>query len=122
MALGDSPKRYKEGEPYAFESGAAEEISDESVGSNKDLLFPDTKGYKVMNVAAPFGLLRNPHQAHPKEFAADACGGCGAKERGDGDPLLSCSKCKRGSTAARSASKRTSRNTSRCARHLKGLD
>lgn len=92
VALGDSPKRYKEGEPYDFGSRGVEETANDQ--NKDDHLFPNGKGFQLINVAAPFGMMRNPNQAPPKEFAANVCGGCGAKERGDGDPLLSCGKCK----------------------------
>lgn len=94
VALGDSPQRYKEGEPYNFEPIRVQEMADINDPNNSDLLFPGGKSFQMMNVAAPFGFLRNPNQAPPKEFPIDVCGGCGAKERGDGNPLLQCGKCK----------------------------
>lgn len=89
VALGDGPGKYKEGEPYDFKPRRIEEMA--GAGNKQDLLYPNSN---MINVAAPFGMRRNPNQAPPKEFAADVCGGCGAKERADGNPLLSCGKCK----------------------------
>lgn len=94
VALDDSPKRYKEGEPYDFSPRGIEEMAELAAEHKSDLLFPRGREYQMLNMAAPFGMHRNPNQAPPKEFAADVCGGCGAKERHDGDPLLSCGKCK----------------------------
>ena len=46
-----------------------------------------------MNISAPFGLFSNPKAIPRKEYPANVCGGCGARDRLDGEPLLSCGKC-----------------------------
>lgn len=50
--------------------------------------------YIGLNVPAPFGLFSSPKGVPLKEYPVGVCGGCGAKDRLDGEPLLSCGKCK----------------------------
>lgn len=90
LALGDGPERYK-GTPYDFGSKGLIETANsrdpaEDINSNMP--------YIGLNVPAPFGLFSSPKGVPLKEYPVGVCGGCGAKDRLDGEPLLSCGKCK----------------------------
>jgi hypothetical protein len=91
LALGDGPHRYRNA-PYDFgEKGLDETVEErmaeeEGKGSNGQIV--------GMNVPAPFGLFGSFKGGPVNEYPAGVCGGCGAKDRLDGEPLLSCGKCK----------------------------
>jgi hypothetical protein len=69
LALGDGPQRYK-GEPYDFGSKGLIETAN-SLHDNQEIQPAQQQGH-----------------------GHDVCGGCGAEDRLDGQPLLCCSKCK----------------------------
>jgi hypothetical protein len=73
LALGDGPDRYKD-TPYDFWS--------------KGLVGADPEEYEEDETAKPPFIGR-------KVWPTDVCGGCGAEDRLDGEPLLACGKCKR---------------------------
>ena len=90
LALGDGPERYK-GTPYDFGSkGLIETANSRDPAEDKNSNMP----YIGLNVPAPFGLFSSPKGVPLKEYPVGVCGGCGAKDRLDGEPLLSCGKCK----------------------------
>jgi hypothetical protein len=86
VALGDGPNRYKGGVPYQF-PGLEDLPGDRE---REDCIHPNSM---LINVWAPFGMHRDT-RVEKREYPANVCGGCGAKDRLDGQPLLSCSKCK----------------------------
>jgi len=86
VALGDGPNRYKEGVPHEF-AGLEELPGDRE---REDRIYPNGM---LVNVWAPFGMLRDV-RVEKREYPVNVCGGCGAKDRLDGQPLLSCGKCK----------------------------
>lgn len=90
LALGDGPDRYKD-TPYDFGSkGIVEMANSRDPEEDKKSNLP----FIGLNMPAPFGLFSNPKPAPMKEYPANVCGGCGAKDRLEGEPLLSCGKCK----------------------------
>ena len=86
VALGDGPNRYKDGVAHQF-AGLGELPGDRE---REDRIYPNGR---LINVWAPFGMLRDT-RVEKREYPAGVCGGCGAKDRLDGEPLLSCGKCK----------------------------
>lgn len=85
IALGDGPNRYRDGIPHQF-AGLEELPGDRE---REDRIYPNSM---LINVWAPFGMLRDT-RIEKREYPADVCGACGAKDRLDGQPLLSCGKC-----------------------------
>ena len=90
LALGDGPDRYRN-MPYDFGSkGLVEMINSRDPKEDKK----SDRGYIGVNVPAPFGLFSNSKPGPLKDYPADVCGGCGAKDRLDNQLLLCCGKCK----------------------------
>jgi len=89
LALGDGPERYKD-TPYDFGSQGLIETMMTREPEEED----SNRSYVGMNVSAPFGMFGNSKGTPMKEFPVGVCGGCSAKDRLDGEPLLSCGKCK----------------------------
>jgi len=85
VALGDGPKRYRDGIPHQFEG--LEELPGDR--ERDDRIYPNSN---LINVWAPFGAYRDT-RVEKRGYPAGVCGGCGARDRLDGQPLLSCGKC-----------------------------
>jgi hypothetical protein len=89
LALGDGPGRYKD-LPYDFESKGLVQMA--NAREAEDDTGPGLP-WVGLNVPVPF-LFNDPKSDLIQCYPANVCGGCGAKDRLDGEPLLSCSKCK----------------------------
>ena len=91
LALGDGPHRYRNA-PYDFGSKGLDQTVEERMAEEEGRA--SASGIVGMNVPAPLGLFGSFKGPPTKEYPAGVCGGCGAKDRLDGEPLLGCSKCK----------------------------
>ena len=90
LALGDGPHRYRN-TPHDFGSRGLDETVYLRMAEEEGKPSGSIVG---MNVPAPFGLFGSFKGAPVNEYPIGTCGGCGAENRLDGEPLLGCSKCK----------------------------